>query len=61
VGARELLIGAGFRPGDDANAEVLGDGVLIRPLHAEEAVPLKQLERDHAWLPPVAPTVLRAA
>jgi antitoxin component of MazEF toxin-antitoxin module len=59
-----LLIAAGFRPGDDATAEVVDDGVLIRPLRAEEwlAVSLDAPTTNAtAWLPPVVAGQLRAA
>jgi hypothetical protein len=51
-----LLTQGGFRPGDQAVVEPAGDGVLIRPLTAEEAISATAApERSTTgWLPPVS-------
>ena len=52
----DLLRQGGFLPGDQAVAEPTSEGVLIRPLTADEALRGSADSRHPraAWLPPVA-------
>ena len=50
-----LLTAGSFRPGDQAVVETVAEGVLIRPLQAEDVLGARRDDArpDIAWLAPV--------